>query len=187
MATSSEVKNMGGKLFDDLLQIIEGQVTMNGTSTVSVEIDLNIPRGFIFKIKQAELILAQFLSDIDNGTVDLMISIAMALILDPDDSTTTTRGSNDIDTDVLLDHEFSFQMDIAGTTFLHRMFDSPTFKIQNYEDLGVDVITARNVRVNGVGFEDDGSVITEAQLKGVLYGTWEKVKSEEILAILDIL
>jgi len=176
---------MVNKLFDNLLQIIEGALVYTGATATSLEIDFELPRGYVAKIHKIILRVDRVMTDIESVVVDKLIRYLIALILDPDDTTTTTQGSNIVDHDVIADHEVEVLIS-AGTAeaIIHI---TPQFIIFDFSNLDVDVITARNMRLNIDAEGTNAADATGAFGIGQIYYTLEKIKDDDILEILNIL
>ena len=176
---------MGKRDFDNLSKVIEGAVVLTGTTIVSLEIDLELPRGFIAKFYRIELRVAEFADDWRTISVDKNARINMAIVRDPDDTKTTTMQSNVVQHDVLADFEWEILI-VAGTagdpgiimTAQKYVYDIPEH---------IDVISFRNLRFNAVADDDNAADITEAVALVQLFYTLEKVRDDDILELLDIL
>lgn len=143
------------------------------TSTVqSVEIDLDLPRGYIAKIHKCIF----FYTDI---TADQVYDIEMALVNDPDDTQSTVIPANTVKHDVIAQHLYRVKADQVNGVFY---FTADPTKIIDFGEL--DVIAARNMRFNCVDKQNQGDHDVACEI----YYTIEKIKgSENLLNLLDIL
>lgn len=172
---------MAKKLFDDLMKVIRSNVIFDGTTIVSQEVDLELPRGFVAKIKMVYLEVEGW--ELDTvGETNSVGGAQQALVRDPDDSITTFIPDNEVQHDVICDLPTGLTIDALATKgnttigSLDRRFD--------FENMGLDVITARNLRHNCVA---DNAIWDVAIGKCTIYYTLEAIKEDDILALLDIL
>lgn len=164
---------MARKDTDNLLKVIsEDHISLlSGSGIVSVELDLELPRGFVAKIRK---VIFQ-VTFVESVTLDQ--AVAMALIRDPDDITTTSIPFNSVQHDVIAELDFWTIIDVAAIAVT-----SATQKIYTFSELE-DIITARNMRFNAVA---SGATQT-ISVKVAVHYTLEKVTDMEILDLLDIL
>ena len=158
-------------------------LTFNTTTVVSEELDFDIPRGFVVKIHEIEFDIRGIQDDIDaivNGQWEMVV----ALIRDPDDTTTIGVPANSVQHDVVDD--FDVQVVVDATSTQGNAFITTIFK-QNKVPEHVDIITARNMRFNIAGAGQDVANLTEAQARVKVKYTLEKVTDIDILNLLDIL
>ena len=104
---------MARKDFDDLLLVIRSNITDDASATViSNEVDLNLPRGFIAKIRKV-IFEANDLPPELLDVVATSLVQAMALIRDPDDTVSTGMPSNTDEHDIIADWNFGM---VGNTT-----------------------------------------------------------------------
>jgi hypothetical protein len=177
-----------GKLdFDNLCKLMKGLSTINAGNVVSVELPFNLPRGYIAKIRKIIFKVRDTHEDIEGllATVAAInMGIHMALVRDPDDTTTILIPDESSGHDVLA--EFSWSYEGLNATNGIAEISSPEF-IQIDFDEGLDVITARNLRFNCVGVGADAASLTETQVECIVHYTYERVTDDQILQLLDIL
>lgn len=178
---------MGNKLFDNLLKIIQGASVFTGTTLVSLEIDFELPRGFVAKIRYVELRVDRMHEDHEANETDNLIRYRVALIKDPDDITTISLQSNRVQHDVLMDLEASQYITLTASGNNLAVGEENNFKQIYFDQEGVDVITARNMRLNIDAEGTDGADATEAFGICIIHYTLEKVSDNDILNLLDIL
>ncbi len=174
---------MVGNLFDDTYRVIrQGNSIPLMDTLVSVELDLELPRGYVAKIKRVEMfpkslddILAGFLAD------DYLL-FGGVLLRDPDDAQTFFMPDNSVEHDVICEYRSELSMDTASGSL-----PAQVEKLWDFGDqIGLDVITARNLRFNAfVNAPNDPS--DAPVLVCIVYYTLEKVKDAQILEVLDIL
>ena len=170
---------MARKDFDDLLLLIRSNLTDDASSSViSAEVDLNLPRGFIAKIKKIRFEFNDLIGELND--VSATIFTAMALIRDPDDITSTGAPSNTDEHDVIADFNSSH---LAHTTGSNVKPGELSFDI-DFSEADEDVITARNMRFNMAG--SALSLFTPSANCKIWY-TLESVTDDIILNLLDIL
>ena len=173
-------------LFDNLLKVIEGVVILTANTIVSLEIDFELPRGFVARIHQVLLRVERINEDFEAISVDKMARISFALVRDPDDSTTTSIPTNETQHDVIMDHEVEILI-VAGTAGDPGIYVSPLSREKSFVNAGGDQITARNMRLNAVGGGTDNADLTESIAVAHIEYTLEEVELDFILDILDIL
>lgn len=161
------------KMFDNLLKVIRVENTSLGTATVSTEIDFDLPRGFIAKIKKVLLTPRQ----IAVGSATEQQN--MALVRDPDDTETVQIPANSVEHDVIAD--FNTVINTSALAAGENQFNSITKLLEFGEDL--DIVTARNMRFNS----DTGSAANITVHECEVYYTLEKISSDLLLNLLDIL
>jgi len=177
---------MANKDFDNLLKIFKGNISLNAGSTVSTELDFDIPRGFIIKIKKIILQFMNWSEDYEGlAQGETTFAAQAALIRDPDDTTTIQIPPGSVQHDVLAESQMvgyihSVTNENLGPTVtgIINIFDF------NHED---DMISARNLRLNAIGQGNDLAVLTETVIQAVVYYTLEQVKDVDLLNLLDIL
>ena len=166
----------GSQLFDNIMQVIHVRNIINGTTTVSTEIDLELPRGYVAKIRKIKM-------EVDDagekwGTGDTC-GFSAALLLDPDDAVTNQFPDNEVEHDVIAEHNYDLVS--SSTEFLMRGHENPQWIY--FEDKE-DVITARNMRWNTVATTVS---YNDALHEATIYYTLEKIKDAQIMELLDIL
>lgn len=174
---------MVGKLFDDLFHVIRQGLETDVVDTIeSVELDLELPRGYVAKIKRVECFVKDYDDLYDTLIVDDYLEFRSCLLRDPDDAVTLAMPDNSVQHDVICEFSCDMYHDTTGGTDAgenHWVWDFG-------DDKGLDVITARNLRVNGlVGAPN--SPTNAPFIVWVVYYSLEKIKDNEILELLDIL
>jgi len=175
---------MGNKDFDDILLVLKGEITFTGATLVSLEIDFEMPRGMIAKIKFVEMKVKRISLDFLGISVDKEAQYQLALIKDPDDNTSAEIPNNSVDHDVLMEHEVDIHI-VAGTAG-DTIGNIPHDAVKIMDFSMADVFVARNMRLNGDGLGADGGDLTEAQGVANVYYTLEEVKNKDIVQILGI-
>lgn len=170
---------MAKKDFDDLVKVIRAVVNNVAAATLSIEIDLELPRGYVAKIKKVEFRMDVTGVAMRGGVVAATPNNAWAaaLVLDPDDAVTIVIPVNAVEHDVLADWGFVIAMDAADDII--NWYE--TAKLYEFEP--EDAITARNMRFNTQQLVATPVNQTEVRV----YYTLEKVNDDDILALLDIL
>lgn len=177
---------MANKLFDNLLKVIESTIVLTAGTTVSLEIDFELPRGFVAKIKHVMLRVERIEEDFEGISADKVARISQALVRDPDDATSSSVPTNEVQHDVVMDHETGILI-VAGTAGDVGFYVSDVRRENDFGQDGSDMITARNMRHNAVGSGTDVADLTESLAVCHIDYTLEEVKMDDILAILDIL
>lgn len=177
---------MANILLDNLLKVFRGRTTITGNTLVSTELDFDIPRGFVIRIHEVILEIKSIIEDFEGISVDKLATIRAALIRDPDDVTSILIPDETVDHDVLVDLEGEVLIvaGVAGDTV--GLFRNMRISI-NFSAEGVDVITARNLRMNVQAVGTDAADVTEASINATIHYTLEKITDADILALLDIL
>ncbi len=171
---------MANKDFDDLLKVLRVSVTLNGTTTVSTEIDFELPRGFIAKIRKVHIGIWNITDVLIAAEV---VSVNGALVRDPDDATQVQFPQNTVEHDVIADYQQEY-IGIVGAAGQFTVKNHGNQGIFDFEAMGVDVITARNMRINT---QADGTELGTATTRVIIFYTLEKVTDVDILNLLDIL
>lgn len=170
---------MARKDFDDLLLVIRSNLTDDASSAViSREVDFNLPRGFIAKIKKIRFEFNDLIVELEDTIGP--VTISMAIIRDPDDITSTGMPSNTDAHDVIAEFNSSH---ISDTVSSEIVAGEQSYDIDFSED-DEDVITARNMRFNMSGLAT--ALFTPTANCKVWY-TLESVTDDIILNLLDIL
>lgn len=177
-----------GKLdFDNLAKVMKALSTINAANVVSVEVPLDLPRGYIGKIRKIIFKVRDIHEDLEGliaGVADIEMGVHMVLLRDPDDITTVLIPDEESAHDGLAD--FSFSVMGIGTANGVTIIYSESERQMNFDE-GLDVITARNLRFNCVGVGPDAASLTESQIECEVYYTYERVTDDQILQLLDIL
>ncbi len=169
--------------FDNLLKTIKGSVLLAGGNTISIEIDFELPRGYIAKLKNYQFKLRDLHEDIEGTTGAKHYGVHMALLRDPDDANTILIPNNSVGHDVV--DEFSITVNTINVTVGWSVVSAlrkfiPVFK-EN------DLITARNMRFNAVGVGAQAADLTESLAEVIIQYTLERVSDADVLELLDIL
>ncbi len=167
---------MGSKLFDNIMQVIHVSNIIAGSTRVSTEIDLELPRGYVAKIRKVKMELVNVLEQWGTGD---SATFRAALLLDPDDAETVEIPNNTVEHDVLCEHNPEWHS--STTEFLTGNHTEPEWIY--FEDIE-DVITARNMRwnsaANAASYDGGSHGVT-------IYYTLEQIKDTQIMELLDIL
>jgi len=171
------------KLFDNLFKVIKGNSgALSANDGVFTEIlDLQIPRGYGARIRK---VMFELQVNADQKDQEYF-RVLSALVLDPDDETSTQIPTFTVDHDVCCDFNFEYWRieedttpnGISGLTSLKQSVDF---------DEGLDVITVRNVRVNTIG---NGLLVNgdnNAQTRVTVYFTYEKLSADLYSKLLGI-
>lgn len=176
-----------GRMFDNVMKILSIRSLFTGATLVSVEADFELPRGFIAKIHDVEMEAEGLFEDFEGISADKHATFKMCLLKDPDDTTTIEFTSNRVDHDVLMVNRGSVLIVAnAADTSLSMAFHGVR-KERNYTAEGLDVFTARNMRFNIDAFGTDAADMTETIAVCDVHYTLEKITSEDIINLLDIL
>jgi len=160
------------KLFDNLFKVIKGNSgALSANDGVFTEIfDLQIPRGYCARIRKV-IFEPQINSEQLNQEYFRMLT---ALVLDPDDETSTQIPTFTVDHDVACDYSFEFiRIEEDTTPNGISCYKSEKWTIDFNEDL--DVVTVRNIRANTLvtGMAVGGSALP--QMRTTVYFTYEKI------------
>lgn len=166
---------MGRKDFDNLIKLLRIVLAPTDTTVTSVEVDFELPRGFIAKI--SKIIFTTFPFTVTGA--DQTQSFQAALLRDPDDAATVVVPTNQVQHDVVAHSRGAFVQDF--TTSGAGAWISEKKQINFRED--EDVVTARNMRFN----VQQGATDPDLNFDCDIYYTLEKVTDVDILALLDIL
>ncbi|GAG61613.1 unnamed protein product [marine sediment metagenome] len=171
------------KLYDNLYKVIKansGPVAANDTPLTEI-LDLQIPRNYAARIRKVVFTDAINADQADQTS----FWFRGALVLDPDDEETTLIPTFTVEHDVLCDfeHEYErFEEDTTpnGISMIHNKRTVYDF------DETLDVVTVRNIRFNiacnGLAVGGDH----EAQVKVVVYFTYERVSVDLYAKLLGI-
>lgn len=166
------------RLFDNIMQNIQVRNTIASTTTVSSEIDLELPRGYVAKIHKVIVFAYDIWDLIVNTEKDL---IEFALLLDPDDTETTAIPENTVEHDVLVDGTIEYGINTTlGNSFVENYRTEWDFSHLE----GLDILSARNMRFNIVGAAD---YVDGAEVRCEIFYTLEPIKDNQIMELLDIL
>ena len=173
-------------LFDNIMKTHIVKHTATGLTLVSTEMDFDIPRGFIVKIHDITIEHRQMNNDFATISADKLASLHSAVIKDPDDTSGISYPNNKVDHDFLL-ILYSDVLIVAGTAGDVSFTLGKQFIERNFVAEGLDVFTARNMRMNTDAFETNGADFTETVVECVIRYTLEKISDEMIINLLDIL
>lgn len=173
-------------LLDNLLKVFRSSLTLTGATQVSKELDFDIPRGFVIKIHEVTLEISSLSEDFEGISVDKLARVNGALVKDPDDTSTIGPPTDSVDHDVIADINCEILI-VAGVAGDTAFWVSQIAKKFNFSAEGVDVITARNMRLNVDVFGTDAADLTESAIQVTVHYTLEKITDADILALLDIL
>lgn len=168
------------KLFDDLVYVYK---STHGNPpagvTTSKEIDLDLPRGYVAKIRDVifTCLGIEALANSEGATLE------MALINDPDDEDSYEIPDDTVKHDVIAGHKYGCEVKIDTTNGVGVFFGNNPIKEINFQSMGVDVISARNMRFN----VNNGGANAIVDCECEIYYTIEPVKGEGLLNLLDIL
>jgi len=167
--------------FDNIRKLIRLDNTLNAGSIVSTEMTLDLPRGYIAKIRRIKFSLNNWSEDLE-GTVavELNMAVQCALVRDPDDTLTIQTPANSSSHDVLAEHKCDIWSELGNA---HVSADQKEY----YFDENMDVPTARNLRFNVIGQGADVASLTEAVMRCEVEYTYEKIDDKGMLDLLDIL
>lgn len=177
---------MGKRDFDNLIKIIQSGLILNAGTLVSVELDFELPRGFIAKLKFIFLEWIDLHEDLEGATGEKNLGVTCALMRDPDDITTQSFPDNIVQHDVIASANWSFNARGEAAPDIQYQMQSINRKEIRF-DKDDDVITARNMRFNAVGLGTDVTDLTESAARVEIYYTLEEVTDADILELLDIL
>lgn len=173
--------------FDNIMKVMVVRVTYTGATAVSLEIDFDIPRGYIVKIHDVSLEVINLGEDFQDLAADTYVRYLMALIKDPDDTVTLNAPSNTVDHDTLLTHQVEAFVYSAAGPVAEAIIVTDIRKEKNYSSEGLDVFTARNMRLNIDAQGSEAASGTEAVAECFIEYTLERITSELIIQLLDIL
>lgn len=164
------------RLFDNIMQVIAADNTVNGTTVVSSEIDLELPRGYVAKIHKVVVQVTGWDAVLGAAEND---RFRYCLLLDPDDNTTVEMPVDTVEHDALVAGYFSF---LTITNLGIGPMDQHQFDFSNLD--GLDILSARNLRFN---IAAGGTDLNNAVVKVMIYYTLEAIKDSQIMELLDIL
>lgn len=178
---------MGKINFDNIMKVMNVLLTFTGVTLVSVEIDFDIPRGFIVKIHRAILEHKRIGEDIEGLSADTLYRLQSTLIKDPDDSTSIGFVSNRVDHDILMQNDTDVAIIANAADTSVAIYVSETKQDFNFSAEGLDVFTARNMRLNIDAIGTDAASVTEGIATATIHYTLEKITDDLIIDLLDIL
>jgi len=175
---------MAKKDFDDLNKVIRVDLDSLDSTSDSIEIDLELPRGFVARLNHTRMGVSVNTNNLISGD-DL--NVQMALIRDPDDGVTVSIPLNQTQHDVITDMDwraiaiapFSGAADVS----FHPDTTNPQEKDWG-DNFQRDMITARNLRFNAVGIS---GMTNEVNARARVDYTLEEVDEEQLINVLDIL
>ena len=171
------------ELYDDIFFVWKGNSGgISANDGIFTEIvDFQIPRGYAVRIRK--LITELHISE--DQTDQVYWRVLNALVLDPDDETSTQIPTFTIDHDVCADFSFEMVRLEEDTTPNGISALMPLrYEIEFPEEL--DVVSIRNARVNTIAYGLLVSGDNNAQVRNTIYFTYEKVSSslyEKLLGI----
>ena len=166
------------ELFDDVAKIYRVEFNNLAAAVVSFEVDFDLPRGFVAKIKQIYFKMFGLRSATGGDTINL----DCAVVNDPDDAVTVNIPVGRTQHDVIADFEVDGTISLTGAAG-GGLIMGESSKMVNFEAMKMDVIAARNIRVNASEAEDNAVY----DLKVEIYYTMESIKDTDLLKLLDIL
>ena len=170
-------------LTDNMIKFASKNMTLTGTTITSDEIELDIPRGYIAKFHKIDLEVLSLSADLADQTADFDAQIAVALVRDPDDQTSLNPPDNDVQHDVLIRMYTDVLLNVTeGSSAIVHPRKSTGWIPQH-----LDLITARNLRLNADVFGANAASITEASIRCDVFFTYEKVTKGDILELLEII
>lgn len=175
-----------GKMFDNIMKTLRGNSTFTTSTLVSLEIDFELPRGFLAKIHNVKQHFKNVQADMLGIDIDSEWGMRSALMRDPDDITTIVEPNNSVEHDVITSHECGMHFNPVATVG-SAVIVGKLMKQDNFAAEGLDVFTARNMRwnINGIGAQV--ASLTEALGEVLIRYTLEKITNSDIINLLDIL
>lgn len=161
------------KMFDNIMKVYRQQLTVIANVTKSVEMDLEIPRGYIAKIKKVIL-------SCDGNMAVGANYFSLGCINDPDDIITGLVPIGQVKHDVIFARQFAVSFSTQATGNLHGgdLYSEIVF------DQELDVVAARNLRFNAVAAN---ATPTMSGVDCHVYYSLEAISDQLILELLDIL
>lgn len=166
------------RLFDNIMQVISVSNEVTGTTIISTEIDLELPRGYVAKIHKIRVQFQDCIAKMVNAEID---EIQYALLLDPDDATTVAMPHETVEHDVILSGQFQYSVVTASHGGLFNKFEEQ-WDFSHLE--GLDILSARNMRFNISATEE---FVDGAEVECQMWYTLEVIKDTQIMELLDIL
>lgn len=170
------------QLFDNTMHVIRVEHSnIDDSPVLSVEIDFELTKGIVAKIERVEI---QHFIDSLAGAQPNFNGLDSALVRDPDDVATVVIPENETQHDVIADlHSEIFTNSTVGDSDSIDQ-NGRFFKDINFGMMGLDVITARNMRFNSL---TDAAVSDSNESHCTIYYTLHEVTSDFILDLLQIL
>jgi hypothetical protein len=167
------------KLFDNLFKVIKANSgPLYGTSAFTEILDLQIPRGYCARIRK---VIAQYRGHKAENQADVEWGITCALVADPDDETSTTIPTFEVDHDVICDFRWDSSLMIATTGMTHI---NQLRQVIDFDET-LDVVTVRNLRFNT--YEDGlADADPKPQVDMEVYFTYEKISMDLYAKLLGI-
>jgi len=171
------------KLFDNLYKVIKansGSISANDGVFTEI-LDLQIPRGYCARIRK---VIFDMQVNADQKDQEYFRCLG-AIVLDPDDETSTQIPTFEIDHDVLCDTVFEKHRQDEDTTpnGISALF---TPRDVHVFDETLDVVTVRNIRFNIIA---NGLLVSgdnKAQMRVTVYFTYEKISMDLYAKLLGI-
>jgi len=162
------------QMFDNIMKVYRANISTLLNVTQSVELDLDIPRGYIAKIKKVIFGSDGNMSGVGDNT------FVAAVVRDPDDDETVGIPDQDSEHDVIADFRATYTMGTLTTG--NHQYGINRQMIEFDQEL--DVVSARNLRFNANGITASPTLDL---LYCEVYYTLEAVSDELVLDLLDIL
>ncbi|GAG63355.1 unnamed protein product [marine sediment metagenome] len=171
------------ELYDDIFFVWKGNSgAISSNDGIFTEIvDFQIPRGYAIRVRK---VIVDFQINADQADQEYFRMLT-ALVLDPDDETSTQIPTFTIDHDVCADFAFEF-FRIEEDTTPNGISGLTSRRTEIVFPEELDVVSIRNARVNTIvgGMAVGGD--NEAQTRMTIYFTYEKVSTslyEKLLGI----
>lgn len=177
---------MGKKDFDNIGLFILVRNLLAGNLTISTEVDLELPRGYIAKFYRMEITWIDLHEDLEALTTTQTFGMEASILRDPDDTVITRPVSNAVQTDVLFSHSFWAAAGFYAAAADPASFQSEMTAVFDIPE-HIDIISARNLRFNCRGVGAQVAILTESLVDCELHYTLERVTDADILELLDIL
>jgi len=168
------------KHFDQLMHVVRAEIENVDPNVESIEIDLELPRGYVAKPKIIRI--RTFTLEANIAATVQGYDIEAALIRDPDDATTIEIPNNEVQHDVITDYKASITYTIDQTNGVGTYICTNPIEFLYLEEAGFDIVTARNMRFNA-----QCSDAINIDIDVTIWYTLESIKKNEILELLDIL
>jgi len=168
------------KHFDQLFHVFRTELTDISNTAQSEEIDLELPKGYVAKVKIVRF--RSFGVSIGIGATVTTHTVQAALVRDPDDAASYEIPENEVQHDVICDYLNEVIYTINTTNGVGAIIFSNPKEYIYFSENEFDIISARNLRL--VGF---GTATTEMEVDVTIWYTLEKITKDEVLEILDIL
>lgn len=166
------------RLFDNIVQVLATNNIVASTTTVSSELDFELPRGYVAKIHKIIVTWDDVFDKCADAEKDEQ---KWAVMLDPDDATTVQMPTDTVEHDCIAAGRF--EIAVLAAAYM-GMYDEHRVEIDFSHLEGLDVLTARNMRFNSVG----GAASFDASvMQCQIYYTLEAIQDKQIMELLDIL